>query len=235
MIAGIFHQGSGLGNQLFRFIGTRTLADQYIDQCHGMIALELFKGKDFMTLPITNAELEYIIESNTGKVVIENLKDVTVIDGEFQSEKEWDIERVREWIKVEPLDIPDDVCVINFRGGEYKVFPDLYLPRVYWASAIDDMLKINSHMKFEIHTDDIEAAEEMVGCLLPPSTPIIHDIGINWRSLRYAKYAIISNSSFAIIPRLLSGGVTIAPKFWAGHNKGYWQEPMNYYKSFKYI
>jgi hypothetical protein len=93
-----------------------------------------------------------------------------------------------------------------------------------------EMNKINPYFKYEIHTDDPLTASRFF-----PTFDIVHDIEINWRSLRYAKYAVISNSSFAILPRLLSGGVTIAPKWWAGYNKGYWQEPSNRYKSFKYI
>jgi hypothetical protein len=51
MIAGILHEGSGLGNQLFRYVATRTLAE---DKGYrwGMINKEGFKGKDFMTLDL---------------------------------------------------------------------------------------------------------------------------------------------------------------------------------------
>ncbi len=72
----------------------------------------------------------------------------------------------------------------------------------------------------------------------------IKDIELNWRAVRYAKNAIISNSAFAIIPRLLKhledpGAVTIAP-FRVGmpetqvllNGMG---RPGNYYKKFLYI
>ena len=50
MIAGIFHQGSGLGNQLHRYVATRVLA---LDKGYewGMENPELFKGKNFMSVP----------------------------------------------------------------------------------------------------------------------------------------------------------------------------------------
>ena len=51
MIHGLIHPGSGLGNQLHRYVATRVLAlDKGYD--FGMVAPELFKGKDFMDLDI---------------------------------------------------------------------------------------------------------------------------------------------------------------------------------------
>ena len=85
-------------------------------------------------------------------------------------------------------------------------------------------------MKFEVHTDDPELAKQFF-----PNDKIIHDIDINWRSMRYAKYAIISNSSFYILPRLLNGGLTIAPRYFNRYNVKRWDYPQSYYKSFQYI
>lgn len=49
MIAGIFHKGSGLGNQLHRYVATRVLAlDNGYD--FSMVAPENFKGSSFMSL-----------------------------------------------------------------------------------------------------------------------------------------------------------------------------------------
>lgn len=88
----------------------------------------------------------------------------------------------------------------------------------------------NENIKFEVHTDDIGLAQQFF-----PAFNIIHDIGINWRAMRYAKHAIIANSSFYILPRLLSGGVTIAPRYWARRNIKVWALPQNYYSQFTYI
>jgi len=103
MIAGIMHQGSGLGNQLFRYIATRVLAlDRGYD--FGMVAPELFKGKDFMNLDMgTKMEIPYTILSGSGYVLPEGniweektkyynpefnfIEDNTIIDGEFQDER----------------------------------------------------------------------------------------------------------------------------------------------------
>lgn len=229
MIAGIFHQGSGLGNQLHRYVGTRVLAIEAGEK-HGMVAPELFKGKDFMDLECGSTGIRYAVEQPSGKVVMEDMKGITVVDGEFQSPAQFihKLNVVDKWLKVEPLEVPDDTCIINFRGGEYSLFPEFFLPRSYWVKTIDKMNDLGIK-KFEVHTDDKELAEEWF------DFPVVQDISINWRSLRYAKHTIISNSSFAILPRLLNGGMTLAPNHWVGYNKGYWQEPNNYYEQFTYV
>lgn len=246
MIAGIFHEGSGLGNQLFRYVATRVLALDR-DTRFSMLNPELFKGTSFMSLDM-GKDYNYTAGTrdrfNEKCVRDENGVDIRsydpevnfisnncLIDGEFQDERYFEhrLKEIDEWLKVEPIDMPDDVCVIGFRGGEYKGVPDLFLPSSYFDEAMKEMLKINPKMKFEVHTDDPDYAKSLFNLL------VIHDIGINWRAMRYAKYAIIANSSFYILPRLLNGGITIAPHYWARHNIGVWALPQNYYKKFTYI
>lgn len=232
MIAGIFHEGSGLGNQLHRYVGTRVLALDKGEE-HAMIAPELFKGNSFMELDMGVAiNTEYTIEYPSGKVVT----NIETTDGEFQGEENFihRIDEVRDWLKVEPLEMADDVCVINFRGGEYVGVHDLFLPHEYWITAIRLVLEKNPDMKFLIATDDEKTARIML-----PGIDIIDqsEMSSHWRAIRYAKNLILSNSSFAILPALLNETVDniIAPKFWAGYNKGYWQLPQNNYKKFTYI
>lgn len=265
MIYGIFHKGSGLGNQLHRYVATRSLAEQKGYE-FGMVAPELFKGASFMNLDMgIKKDIPHIIDVTSGRVIPTNtnvakdaswlpvwqestnyynpefnfIEDNTIIDGEFQDERYFDIEKIDKWLPVKPLmcidgDSCEDLCVIGFRGGEFTIFPELFLPREYWDKAIKMMLEINPKMKFEIHTDDEEAARGMFWSRdFHPN--VIHDIDLNWRSMRYAKYAIIANSSFYILPRLLSKGYTIAPRYWARHNTKEWNMPQNYYKSFTYI
>ena len=262
MIGGILHSGSGLGNQLHRVVATKVLA---LDKGYewGMCG-DRFKGESFMDLEI-NRDVNSISNTFHEKRVEENgvdirgydpeinfVEDNTMIDGEFQDERYW-IHRedeVREWLAVEPLEMDDDLCVIGFRGGEFTAFPDLFLTKDYWDEAVEMMFKINPKMKFEVHTDDPETAKKFF-----PDYKCIHAIGINWRSMRYAKYAIIANSSFYILPRwlrggellikhesihgigLLDSGMTIAPRGWARRNLGggIWALPQNYYSRFKYI
>lgn len=262
MIAGIFHQGSGLGNQLFRYITTRTLAaDKGLP--FGMVNPEGFKGKEFMNLdfgePVPGA---YSIELPSGKAYVdiegfslfeekrveENGVDIrsydpeinfigpnTIIDGEFQDEKYWGhrIYEINKWLGVEPLGMPNDTCVIGFRGGEFAAIPELFLPKEYYVEAMERMLAKNYYMKFVCVTDDPKTAALM----LPPEVEITHDIATDWRMIRNAKYLIISNSSFYILPALLNRNAeeVIAPRYWARRNTGVWALPCNYYRRFTYI
>lgn len=253
MVAGIFHKGSGLGNQLHRYVAIRVLAlDKGCD--FGMVAPELFKGKSFMNLDMGKKfDYAYTVEGGTGKCIphsylsqsqwnewnknvydpdINFVDDNTIIDGNFEDERYFEhrLPEIKKWLKVKPLPIRDDVCVIGFRGGEYYTVPELGLPKEYFDRAIEEMVKINPDMKFEVHTDD-----EALASIFFQNFPIIKNIEINWRSMRYAKYAIIANSSFYVLPRLLNGGLTIAPRYWNRYNIKKWDYPQNYYKAFKYI
>jgi len=150
---------------------------------------------------------------------------------------------INDWLKVDPLDMPSDLCIIGFRGGEYATVPDLFLTKDYWHKAIRIIGdKYPSYIRkagmlFQVHTDDVETARNMLSEFLPPATQYIHDIGLNWCSIRYAKHLIIANSAFFIMPSLLNENATeiIAPKYWAGRNVGEWRRPQNYYPKFQYI
>lgn len=252
MIAGIFHQGSGLGDQLFRYITTRTLAlDKKLD--FAMMNWSNFKGESFLHLdpkiawapqnPKYWSEKDIRIDGidvRSYDPEINFVEDNTIIDGNFEDEKYWGhrLSEIREWLKVEPLVLPDNRCVIGFRGGEYATVPDLFLPREYWEKGIAMMKEINPDMEFEIHTDDGYSALHFFEDLLKPSEmKIISAIGLNWRSVRYAKFLLIANSAFYIIPSLLNENAEkiIAPRFWARRNLGVWARPSCYYKKFTYI
>jgi hypothetical protein len=253
MIAGLLHSGSGLGNQLHRYIMLRCLAlDKGLK--FGMVAPENFKGKDFMNLDMGEPmPFNYHTEMPAGKVVVEtdwplfvednsdydwkginSIQDNTVVDGEFQGEMYFyhHLREMKKWLKVKLWHAPQDLCVINFRGGEYKYFPELYLTKDYWDLAISKMKEIDPFMKFEVHTDDpIEAAKFF------PEFNIIHNIGQNWRAVRFAKYLILSNSSFAILPAILNKNAKkiIAPKGWARRNVGEQFQKYNVYRRFNHI
>lgn len=253
MIAGYFHQGSGLGDQLFRYITTRTLAlDKGYD--FGMIynpdgsGKEAgFKGGSFMEIDYGKTQFEGNFTSWEEKCVrdekgndvrsydpeINFVEDNTIIDGCFEDDKYWGhrIPEIREWLKVEPLEMPDDLCVIGFRGGEYATNPELFLTKEYFDSAMKIMHDINPKMRFEVHTDDEATAR---ACF--PMFPVTHNIGLNWRSVRHAKYLIIPNSAFFIMPSLIGDAKKIiAPRYWARRNTRVWARPACYYKKFTYI
>ena len=249
MISGIFHQGSGLGNQLHRYVATRVLAEDN-GYKWGMINPALFKGDSFMPIDkgMLAEEWTFLFRWKEKKVVedwvdirvydpeINFVKDETIIEGEFQDERYFKhrLSEIREWLKVEPLELPSDLCVIGFRGGEYTAFPDLFLTGDYWNEALFRMRNRYPNIRFEVHTDDVITARQFF-----PGLNCIHDIGLNWRSIRYAKHLIIANSSFYILPSLLNEEAkeVIAPRYWARRNAGVWALPQNYYsdKRWQYI
>lgn len=253
MIYGILHQGSGLGNQLHRYVATRVRAtDLGVDfgfeyNPDGSGKEEGFKGKSFMNVDLGRPMEGAMFTWNEKRVDNENgvdirpyderfteIPDGTIIDGEFQDEKYWEhrADEVAEWLAVELLDVSE--CVIGFRGGEYQYYPDLFLPITYWNNAIQHIRELEPDIKFRVVTDDIPLAQAFF-----PNYEITHDVGHDWRSVRYAKYAIIANSSFYILPRWLrhkeGSSLTIAPMYWARHNLGFWALPQNIYKDFHYL
>lgn len=254
MIKGIFHQGSGLGNQLHRYVATRVKAlDLGVDW--GMVYREDssgkqagFKGASFFEGDFfgkTQPDDSFMTTWSEHKITDQDgvdirsydpefnfIEDNTIIDGEFQAEQYWEHheKEVDEWLKVKPLGISDDLCVIGFRGGEFALYPDLFLTKEYYLEAINKMKDINPNMKFQVHTDDLILARERF-----PDYEVVQNMELNWRTARYAKYAIIPNSSFFIFPRWLRNGVTIAPRYWARHNTKTWSMPQNYYKNLTYI
>jgi len=255
MIAGIFHEGSGLGNQLFRYITTRTLAEEKGFEW-GMIGRDLFKGNFFNDFELgvkpnaihKNQFLEKKIVQDGIDVrgydpEINFVQDNTTIEGEFQDPRYWEhkLSEIDKWLAVEPLDVSDGKCLIGFRGGEYYSDPNLGLPPSYFDEAMSYM----PNKTFEVHTEDTKRAAQFF-----PDIPIVENnfishsnysnMAYNWRAMRYAKHTIISNSSFYIIPRLLKhqedkDAITIAPRYWARRNIGVWALPSNYYKQFLYV
>lgn len=250
MIYGLQHPGSGLGDHLFCYIAARTKAEE-LGTDFTMVGQ--FKGKDFIHLKgieLIETPL-FTLEQSTGKMTIHNnfplfettrkyydpewnfITDNTIIDGcTLQDERYFDIEKVRDWLVTEQIDMPDDLCVINFRGGEFSLVPDLFLPVEYWREAVEIMAKNHPGMHFEVHTDD-----ELLASHFFPDFPIVTGMEKNWKAVRYAKHLIISNSAFAIIPALLSPAKDIiAPRKWARRNlNDEWSMPQNYYRRFTYI
>lgn len=248
MIAGIFHNGSGIGNQLARYVAVRCLA---LDKGYefAMQNPQNNKVASFMNLEMKTPEPLYKYWHEQSRKLadgtdirgydetIKNVDDGTLLDGEMQDERYFihHIDEIREWLAVEPLELPDDLCVINFRGGEYNGLDYLFLKKKYWDDAINHMKAINPSMRFEVHTDDPLLAKTF----FPEGTVIVSGAAINWRTIRYAKYLILSNSSFAILPAYLNQDVKkiIAPKYWARHNvsNGYWALSQNIHTPFTYM
>jgi len=170
-----------------------------------------------------------------------DVPDNTIIFGNMQDEKYFhhNKELVKEWLKVkEEYDtyeyMDDDVCVLNYRGGEYVGFGELYLTREYWLKAMENMTKINPNMKFVTITDDVKASQSML-----PEIPAYHfSVDKDYTIIKNSKHVILSNSSFPFFAVYTSDTIEniIAPKYWARHNvsDGYWSMSQNIYSGWTY-
>jgi len=170
------------------------------------------------------------------------IPDHTKIDGVMQDEQYilHHKAEIKEWLKVktevECYDYAsDDICVINFRGGEYVNHPDLFLKQKYWDDAIKQMRKINPNFRFIVITDDIKAAQPFF-----PKFDVLHfSIAKDYVIIKNAHYLILSNSSFAWFPAWLNDTLKycIAPKYWAAHNtsNGFWSCSYNITTGWHYL
>lgn len=262
MIFGYTHQGSGLGDQLMRYITVRTLAESKGYEW-GMYGWEHFKGDFFPNISVgspVESNMEYApfrekdvrengVDIRSYDPEINFVTDWTQMDGSFEDDKYWrhNLANIAKWLAVEPVEVPDTTCFIGFRGGEYYADPNLGLPFEYYNEAIWNVMVKADPIKYQVHTDDPQLARNMFTnpmFEIVDNKPISHskhtNMGFNWRSARCAKYAIIPNSAFFILPRILKHhedptAVTIAPRYWARRNtKGPWR-PATYYPEFTYV
>ena len=169
------------------------------------------------------------------------VSDGTLIYGNMQAESYFEKYRdqIREWLHVKEEAesyeyTADDLCIINLRGGEYTSQPELYLDRRYFLNAIRNMKKINPAMRFMVVTEDEEAAKKV----LPEYECHHFDMGKDYVTIKNARYLILSNSSFSLVPVMSSRELkkAIAPKYWARHNisDGFWSSEQNIYSFLTY-
>ena len=169
------------------------------------------------------------------------VEDNTIIYGNMQDQSYFEKyrDKIREWLHVKEEAesyeyTADDLCIINMRGGEYTSCPELYLDRRYWLNAIKNMKKINPNMRFMIITEDEEAAKKV----LPEYECHHFDMGKDYVTIKNARYLILSNSSFSLMPVMSSTELkyAIAPKYWARHNisDGFWSSEQNIYTFLTY-
>lgn len=270
MLATEILKGQGIGNQLFCYVTTRSIAhdrglnfgikyssesigDKRYNQ-DGFYWFNLDMGKSVPDKLAVYYEQDERLKTNVcqhdmihGCDIrgydnnLYNVPDNTLIFGNMQDEKYFihNKELVKEWLRVKPeydtYDYTDDnVCVLNFRGGEYVGFHELYLTRNYWLNAMNNMIKINPKMEFVIVTDDIESAQQML-----PEIPAYHySVDKDYAIIKNAKHVILSNSSFPFFAVFTSETIQniIAPKYWARHNvsDGYWSSFQNIYSGWTY-
>lgn len=228
---------NNLGNQMWQYAVGRTVAERLGYEFHiprPFLGSELFANCD---LGVENS----IVHGQwpTGNAwsfrqpydsSIFQIADFTEINGWLQSEHYIvdNRKKILEWftLKNQPsqllqdLELDDDTCVINFRGGEdYKThILDWFLHKNYYYNAIAQIKRINSNAKFLVITNDIEEAARFF-----PNYRIYHfDILRDYYAVNQARYLIIANSTFSWWASWLNQRTqfTIAPKYWLNYSTG---------------
>tara|TARA_B100000900_G_scaffold416194_1_gene449916 strand:+ start:377 stop:1348 length:972 start_codon:yes stop_codon:yes gene_type:complete len=252
-----FKEGQGLGNQLWNYAVLRSLAN-FKNFDFGIINFEAFKGKKFIEIEkgykkdssnLSFKEFKekcfydidfkcfvYGYDSN-----ILNIEDNTIIEGVFQSEDYLlpNPEIIKEFINVRHENFQtlinfDKTCILNIRGGEYKMHKDLILPKTYWTNGINNIKSLYSDLEFKIITDD----EEYASRLMPNYEIIKGDIANDFLHIFFAKYLILSNSSFSYFPINLGEKpkYVIAPNNWSRFDNKFnrWISPANFYSKWNW-
>ena len=270
MIVNELYNGSGLGNQLWRYIVTRVIALNN-GYRFGIMSPEKFKAPGILNLyfgeivkggsgpeggPPTELPLgidsyyqeKALIHPTFGcdcrlyDPHLAKIPDNTKIDGNMESEKylEGRKDEVRDWLSVsedkQVYDLKnDDICILSFRGGEYRGIPDLFLPEAYWRRSMNIMKSRNPRMSFVVVTDDVFTAQSML-----PDIPVMHvNAEVDWLLVRNAKNIILSNSSFSWMATWINDELlnVIAPKYWGKHNvsDGFWAQGDSLTKGWDYL
>lgn len=159
------------------------------------------------------------IKDNT-KLIVNCAQNFKYYDGKKEDIRKWFAikpdfaEDYKKALETYEIELDDDLCVLNARGGEYLSVKDFSLTMNYWANAIKNMLKKNPRMRFICITDDVKYYEKHF------DFPVMHfSIGLDYYIVNHAKNLIISNSAFAMFPTWLNDeAYVIAPLYWARHN-----------------
>ena len=186
--------------------------------------------------PVSGADIRGYDDS------LRSISDNTKLDGLLQGEK-YVMHRkteIAKWLKIKNHSesihiIESDVCVINYRGGEYVGVNEFHLNNKYWENAMDHMRNVKSTIRFIVITDDIISARKIF-----KNIQIYHfSIGGDYAVINNAHYLILSNSSFAWYPAWLNENLKfcIAPKYWGRHNvsDGYWSLGSNITSGWYYL
>jgi hypothetical protein len=227
-----------LGNHMFQYALTRTVAEHngYEWGFNPTPTYDYFNGKpqmDFMKIDY-GIEMYPRVFSNVWKEPeingfspytpeVFDIPDDTLLNIHCgQDARYYDKEKLRQWFKPKNdlfLGLDDTYCVINVRGGEYKGVQDLILPRDYWNKAIWYMRSIRPNMQFIVITDDVPYAENLLQL-----SAHHFSIEVDYQYILKAKFLILSNSSFAILPAWMNENnpFVIAPKYWARPYQNHW-------------
>ena len=248
----------GLGNQLWNYATLRSFCDHKGYE-YKIIGKENFKGQKILDVSFESSEInkfenikpylfnekiyfDYQLKTFASDFdeSILKVKPNTIIKGLFQSENYFFKRDINKYFKVKENIISKNKihkkkCILNIRGGEYKRFKELILPKTYWINAMKEMKKYDDNISFTIVTDDYKYATN----LLPGIEIIKGDINNDFLNIYWAEYLIVSNSSFSYFPIKLGDQAkkVIAPANWARFGNIYnrWISPANYYKGWEYM
>ena len=257
MIFTELHKGQGLGNQLWCYTVCRSIADE-LKMPFMILGRENFKAAEFLDVDFHSKDHEIIrseqdchifherrfydkemdyIASGYDKAV-EALSSNTKIEGLFQSEKYFygDLDRIKKYIQIKDkyknlVNIPDNTCILNIRGGEYKRHKKFNLPKSYWIDAMNNMRSDYGISRFLIVTDDHKYAR----ALFPDIDIIKEGVAESYIALHNSSYLIVSNSTFSYFPIKTKSikPIVIAPKYFARFNDRHnrWASPANIYSN----
>lgn len=260
MITTELYEGQGLGNQLWVYAAGRSIAE-YLGVGFALQGIDRFKGHEFLEIdPLVNVtveeqqlikdctiprfyekcyydgDLKYV--SSSFDEAVSQINGPAILEGLFQSERYFfgNLEKLKSYIRLKPdwinkVAVPDDTCIINVRGGEYKRHKNFILPMSYWEQAIRNVREQTGVERFLVVTDDVKYAR----AIFPQYEVLRGGVGDCYVALKNAKHLILSNSSFSYFPTKTSGDkkYVIAPMYWARFGNTYkrWASPANLYES----
>lgn len=134
------------------------------------------------------------------------------------------------------IKLDENLCVINFRGGEYRGIPKVLCRTKYWVDCVNYMKELNPKMNFIIITDDPSYAKQVI----PFDFNTLHvDIGFDFYVVNNSKWSIISNSSFGWWASYLNikSNKILAPMYFSCHNfsDGFWGLGESFTEGFTYM
>lgn len=249
MIATKFHNGQGAGNILFCYATVRAIALK-LGWEFSILNRKEFKCKSFMDIDFgsdnqyfPNHYQEKKIFNHFGKDVspmdedMFKIKPYTIVDGTMQSLRYFDgISRqtIREWMhpRENNIRLADDICILHYRGGDFRMAGNTLLTKKYYQDAMSYMKSKNPDIKFYVVTDDPRTAWETLELPIVGSSctqerdefQASHHVGFkidyDYNLLYSARNIILSNSSFGFWPAYTNptNPLVVAPAYWAAHN-----------------
>ena len=135
---------------------------------------------------------------------------------QFKEEVSFQYDKI---LKDSGIELDENLCVMNARGGEYRGVQSLFLTSNYWQKAINLMLDKNPKMKFILITDDPQYYQSIFNI-----STCHFGIAGDYYVINHAKNLLLSNSAFAVFPAWTNqyNPYVIGPKHWARHNLGIW-------------